>query len=463
MAKKATPETTTTATQTLQYIPIEKISPHPQNPRKDLGDLSELTENIKVNGILQNLTVVPRLGEITKEHIGFYTVVVGHRRLAAAKLAGLSEVPCIVADMTEIKQLRTMLSENMQRSDLTVYEQAQGFQTMLDLGDTVEEIAERAGFSETTVRRRVKLLELDQDKFIKAEARGATLFEYAELDKLKSLKAKNKVLEYVGTENFRYRLREAIDAETKEERKAAYIAALSEFATQISNATYRGGGYWTKEVYYLSSGQEVVRPSDADQTEYFFCVSEWGGILLLQQKKEEEKVESEEQKRRKELMEFRLKGQQEVTERAHTLRGEFAKTVSAAVIKKHLSEIAAAWIYAEYCDYTRWIDQYEVEAMLGVELAEGEGDNDDEMLSLQMVAEAIGKTPETALFRMIYMRLETDSSDGYYTRWRNEHRENEHLDIIYKLLTALGYEMSDDEKAMQDGTHELFGEGEDEG
>lgn len=55
-----------------------------------------------------------------------------------------------------------MLLENMQRSDLTVYEQAQGFQMMLDLGESISDISEKTGFSETTVRRRVKLLELDQ-------------------------------------------------------------------------------------------------------------------------------------------------------------------------------------------------------------------------------------------------------------------------------------------------------------
>ena len=125
----------------LIYIPVSKLRPHPDNPRKDLGDLTELAESIKANGVFQNLTVVPHLGEITKEHSGLYTVIIGHRRLAAAKLIGLKELPCIVVDMSEREQLSTMLVENMQRVDLTIYEQAQGFQMMLDLGDTVDEIA----------------------------------------------------------------------------------------------------------------------------------------------------------------------------------------------------------------------------------------------------------------------------------------------------------------------------------
>lgn len=147
----------------IKYIPVSKLWRHPDNPRKDLGDVTELAESIKVNGVLQNLTVVPLIGEITKKWDGeSYRVIIGHRRLAAAKLAGLEELPCVVVEMSEREQLSTMLTENMQRSDLTVYEQAQGFQMMLDMGDTVEDIAEKSGFSATTVRRRVKLLELDK-------------------------------------------------------------------------------------------------------------------------------------------------------------------------------------------------------------------------------------------------------------------------------------------------------------
>lgn len=117
----------------IKYIPVSKLWRHPDNPRKDLGDVTELAESIKVNGVLQNLTVVPLIGEITKKWDGeSYRVIIGHRRLAAAKLAGLEELPCVVVEMSEREQLSTMLTENMQRSDLTVYEQAQGFQMSYD-------------------------------------------------------------------------------------------------------------------------------------------------------------------------------------------------------------------------------------------------------------------------------------------------------------------------------------------
>ena len=72
----------------LTEIKIEKLYPHPQNPRKDIGDISELAESIKNQGIFQNLTVIKGGAGVPEGEDG-YTVIIGHRRLAASKLAGL--------------------------------------------------------------------------------------------------------------------------------------------------------------------------------------------------------------------------------------------------------------------------------------------------------------------------------------------------------------------------------------
>ena len=243
----------------IKYIPVKKLWQHPDNPRKDLGDVTELAESIKVNGVLQNLTVVPLIGEITKKWDGeSYRVIIGHRRLAAAKLAGLEELPCVVVEMSEREQLSTMLTENMQRSDLTVYEQAQGFQMMLDMGDTVEDIAEKSGFSATTVRRRVKLLELDKDKFKKSEERGVSLFEYMELDKLKSPERKNEMLDFIGTDNFKYKLKQAIDEILEEmENREAETNKLKEQVAQLTAELNQARADLQKE---QSSKPEIAAP-----------------------------------------------------------------------------------------------------------------------------------------------------------------------------------------------------------
>ena len=151
-------------------IPLDHLNAHPDNPRKEIGDVSELAESIKAKGILQNLTVVPYFSKVQNRVMqGMYTVLIGHRRAEAARLAGLEEVPCTIVEMSYEDQIATMLVENMQRSDLTIYEEAKGFQMMLNLGKTIQDVSAMSGFSEATVRRRVKLAELDEKKFKKGD------------------------------------------------------------------------------------------------------------------------------------------------------------------------------------------------------------------------------------------------------------------------------------------------------
>lgn len=450
----------------LVYIPVEDLYPHPDNPRKDLGDLTELADSIKANGVLQNLTVVPRTvtGEITGEtwQKG-YTVVIGHRRLAASKLAGLKELPCVITDMDLRSQVQTMLMENIQRADLTVYEQAQGFQMMLDMGDSVDDIARKSGFSTTTVRRRVKLLELDREKFKKSEERGVSLYEYMELDKLKSQERKNEMLDYIGTENFKYKLKQAIDAEEAEEKRQAWIRLLSSFATQVDDRV----GYRTVKSSYVSNKPDMECPDDADSVEYFFNIEKWGYIaLMVKETQKSLSPEEEEAEREEQLKQNRRNADQkalsDATARAYELRADFVVTVSAAAIKKCLADIVGLWAYSELYDDTDWLAEEEVLQAIGLEETsdEDKDSEDDAEPTLQAVTDAVRKAPEKALLQLIYARLGDSKFEGYFRSYWNsytmKHEANEKLDRIYALLMKMGYEMSDDEKSLQDGTHELF-------
>lgn len=170
-------------------INAKLIHQHPDNPRKDLGDLSELSESIKKKGIMQNLTVIPGYWDENRAHHDEgYTLIIGHRRFAAGKMAGVTMYPCrIVQDMSYKDQVGTMLEENMQRIDLTVLEQAEGFQMMLNLGDTEEQIAEKTGFSRTTVHRRLEIAKLDRDLVKeKTDENGAYQLNLKDLPELSS-------------------------------------------------------------------------------------------------------------------------------------------------------------------------------------------------------------------------------------------------------------------------------------
>ena len=189
---------------TIQMIRTDLLYPHPQNPRKDVGDVSELADSIKAQGIKQNLLVTPTLD-------GSYRVVIGHRRLAAAKIAGLTEVPCVVQDLSEREQLELMIVENSQRSDLKPIEEADAYQGLLDLGMTRGEIAEKTGRSKSYVGKRVKIAS------IPAEARGmADDFSQLSLSDLEALAefaddpdVQLRLAQAAGTNNWNYELNSA--------------------------------------------------------------------------------------------------------------------------------------------------------------------------------------------------------------------------------------------------------------
>lgn len=442
----------------LQYIEVSKISPHPDNPRKNLGDIQELSDSIKANGVLQNLTVVPM-------NNGKYTVVIGHRRLAAAKKAGLSVVPCVAMEMTPQEQVRTMLMENIQRSDLTLYEQAQGFQMMLDMGETVESIAKDCGLSQTTVRRRVKLLELDSDKVKKAEARGATLKDYMELDKIENPELKNKALDAIGTANFRDVLKKAIDDEKHLRRMAQWETDLEAFALKIEKNGYVGEtavpmdyvgnfGRWSPK------DKMVERPEDAGEVKYYYRVGT-DQIDLYKDHQERGETEEERQRKERERIAKQIESElQEITERHYSLRSEFVSDFSAA--KKHLvgiCEYAASIIVGDGTWSQDGVNTEIVGELLDLDI----DDNTDYPTFKAMVEQHIAEAPEYGLLVCAYASADGDDNGYWRWEWNSEkrcyeylHKPNDDLDRLYDFLISMGYEMSDEEKAMRNGTHQLF-------
>lgn len=139
-------------------VPIDHVDPNPQQPRTrlDEGDLGELAASIREVGILQPIIV--RAGE----EAGRYVLVAGERRLRAADLAGLTQIPAVIrpeagpeSDITEA------LIENVQREDLSPLEEAAGYQNLLEnFGLTHERIAERVGKSRSAVTNTLRLLQL---------------------------------------------------------------------------------------------------------------------------------------------------------------------------------------------------------------------------------------------------------------------------------------------------------------
>ncbi len=135
-----------------RMIPIDKVRPNPDQPRKALGDLRELTDSIREKGVLEPLLVrfVPRDEA--------YYIISGERRYHAARSAGLRELPCIEKIADDAETLELALIENLQRKDLTPFEEADGLQRLAEQFDyTHDDIAKKIGRARSSVTETLSL------------------------------------------------------------------------------------------------------------------------------------------------------------------------------------------------------------------------------------------------------------------------------------------------------------------
>ncbi|MCA1639569.1 MAG: ParB/RepB/Spo0J family partition protein [Acidobacteria bacterium] len=139
-----------------RIIPINQIEPNPKQPRTEVGDLSELTSSIKQKGVLEPILVKPRGN-------GTWMIIAGERRWRSAKLAGLAEVPCIELNIDDKSIAEIALIENLQRKDLTIWEEADGLAYLCErFNYTHDEIAKKIGKSRTTVTEAMSIAGLPE-------------------------------------------------------------------------------------------------------------------------------------------------------------------------------------------------------------------------------------------------------------------------------------------------------------
>ena len=391
----------------ITYIPIRQLYPHPDNPRKELGDLSELAASIKENGVYQNLTVIPGHYLNSREYIAKcvdeggdaaaaaaawtpktawssedYTIIIGHRRAAAAQQAGLYELPC------------------------------------------------------------------------------ATLSDFAQLDKIEDLEARNRVLETLGTQNFNRAMQDALEQQKWQHQKAEWVEQLKKFATEDSQASYQthehvnAYGKW-------GTKKEVVMPEDADKIAYVYKVSENQIDLYKPRDTEAEDASNSAREAARATEQLAREQFAAVTKLMYELRWDFVKDLTPAECKKHLPEILA-YSTPILTEYRHMEDDENVLRLLGIGLDE-QIREDTELEDALKMFNAYDTEPEKILLAVAFDATD-GSREGYWsTEWNGPtgaskfvHRKNDDLDSTYELLTALGYEMADDEKALQDGTHQLF-------
>lgn len=440
----------------IQNIDINLIDQHPENPRKDLGDLTELANSIKESGIHQNLTVVKK-----GKHFERYTCIIGHRRLAAAKLAGLKEVPCHVADMDYKTQLSTMLVENMQRAELTYIEQADGFQMMMDLGETVESIAEMSGFSKETVKHRLEIAKLDKDKL---KASDLTLEDLVYLERVTDVEVRNRLLNQCSHANLKYN----VDSEIKYAERAAKKAQWKEYLEslgmkEIPPERVRWKEFKTKRSFCL----EAVNPEEFKLDEnlnpedcYFELENTtYNDVVYICTERTDLKEEdaAAEERKKKEAERAERKAQlNELFNGMNERLMSFAKSFS----ERKGSVSVALRLVAEFSiiNYGIRFNDTDFEEIAGI--------YGDEKPAIDSIANGklptdllyvIEKNPTSCILQLILKNRRINKAD-YECRFVNSPITR----CITRAAETLGYSFTDEERKLLDGTHELYVKDEEE-
>ena len=438
------------------YLKLDSLVPHPQNPRKELGDLTELADSIKAVGVMQNLTVVPE-----DEEWNSFRIVIGHRRAAAAGLAGLEEVPCVVIEhMDEKEQLATMLLENIQRSDLTVIEQAEGFQMMIDIGSSITEISRRTGFGETTIRHRVKLLELDR-KLLEEKQPQMKINDMIYLEKIKDPKRRETVLKlYGGSANFAQRVDQEAQTEAQQEKKEQVIKLLEERGLKEVKEAWK----------FDRKGEVDVNDFDEDAkipegaAYYSQYLSYDGGIALYGERERnnqpEESAEAQEERKR-------IEDAQERYRTLETLYGEMNERMADFVLsfksfddEQKIDIQKSAQMHMLTNSYIDIDEVYDFLYGIGVlktsraDLEEGK--DIDEACSV--ISDSIEMVNVDTVWIAVLLEALGRGRCTIISTWRGvvTYNDNTSYKAIADLIVRLGYELSEEEEQLLNGTHKLF-------
>lgn len=431
----------------IQNIDINLIDQHHENPRKDLGDLTELANSIKESGIHQNLTVV-RNGER-------YTCIIGHRRLAASKLAGLTEVPCHVADMDYKTQLSTMLVENMQRAELTYIEQADGFQMMMNLGETVESIAEMSGFSKETVKHRLEIAKLDKDKL---KASDLTLEDLVYLERVTDVEARNRLLNTCSHANLKYNVNSEIKYAERAAKKAQwkeYLESLGMREIPPERQRYRDFNTQKSFNYSAVNPEEFKLDESLNPEDCYFEIlkNSWGNSICIctERTDMEEQDAAEEERKRKEAERAERKGQlNELFDGVNERLMSFAKSLterkgSVSVALRLIAELSII-------NYGMRFSDTDFEEIAGID--------SDEMPEIDSIANGklptellyiIEKNPTSCILQLILKKRRISKAD-YECRFIDSPIAR----CIARAVETLGYSFTDEERKLLNGTHELY-------
>ena len=423
----------------IKEISLDCLIQHPKNVRKNYGDLAELTESVRVMGVLQNLVVTP-----DPEREGCYLIIAGNCRYQAAVQAGLESVPCSIVEMTEKEQIQTMLTENMQRKNLTVLEEAQGVQMCLDLGISEKDLAQKTGLSRDTIRTRKKIASLN----LTEEPANATIEEYLKVAELEDENDRNDALKVIGTNNFNMRVNSLKEKEQWEKEKVKIIAIVSTVAKERKESVYYGS--YSKSWYIRNekAAAEAVKEIDKDKNNVYVVGSYMSVYLYTLEEPEESKEETEAERENRDRQRDAVAQGNSWADIARTTRMNYIREMLDEGTGKYVSMIY--WLSKVA---TGWDDP---DMDIWDEVMEKETDEYEDETSEEEILSQIKDSPAKALV-LIYSTLEIRKGAGLPTMGSmGQYHESESYKDLYDFMMDFGYRPSEEEKKLLDGTHAIF-------
>lgn len=441
--------------QKISFIERKMLHPHPENPRKDLGDLEELRESIRENGIMQNLTVVP-----DSDGDG-YKILIGHRRFAASE--GIIDLlPCvIVPDLSPREQVGIMLAENMQRSDLTFIEQAHGFQLMMDLGDTVENISKKTGFSKQTIKHRLEISKLDKGAIEEAQKNfQLSISDFIELEKVKDLEERNKILEEaVNSEDLKSEIEYYLRDQRCEENKKKYVELFNELGwKEASDRWFNFGSKWDHVSGLGYIGFDDFKPDTIREAAkkvkgeiYYSNLNNANSVNFA--RKISKKDEKTKKKTKTELREEEMKKKQSQLEAARRdICDEYLNCIIS--IPEELLDDAASVKYlylSRMWDHLEKLNAY----ITGFESVYGIKSNRKDWTLLKETYKDFDLLQRVML--NMWKALASDYQNKFisYPHTKNEKTLDAHQEL-YDILRKFGLRLDPEMEAVIDGTSELY-------
>lgn len=443
----------------ITYIQREKLEAHPDNPRKDLGDLGELVQSIIQQGLLQNLTVVP-----SPDKPGMYRIVIGHRRAAAAKIAGMKELPCVIDErMSYEDQLAVMMSENIQRSDLTVAERVGGVQLMMDLGMDAGRIADKTGISSSTVYRYAKLARLGRTELAKAEQRGATLMQMAACNEIEDDQLRAQAIGAAGTPEFNVVIQKAKREKLKAEKLPGIRAMFAEAgATEMSEKEYDYKEHmWLDYLRYEADDfTEIRKLIKKQKTPVRYSLRDYDIALYAQKVKDpDEDIKAAEARARREMIEERARRENELAKRFRELRDDFvANYLPMTSADREIAVGFAIWVFTrpqfQYAPQRDGLFAREVVPELDKEPEAGS--TSTLMIGTDDILELSNSRSWRGLIIGGYERVCGQASLRMMDPYTGKYKPGAIVEGLYRWLEEMGYKPCAEEIKWLEGTHEVY-------